>query len=994
MKYQKFWAILLLAVAGLISAQEIPITPGAAGNQINPQVAGGSSCFFVLWEDYRAGSSNSNIYGVAVYPDATTSSLAILCVASNNQTYPAVAYNPSADNFFNIWFDQRTSAQTYSVTSDCTPDVGTEALVDNVTSNMYYTEIAYSGSVYLYVWMYNNAGTYETRYQVLNSSGAPVGGVQTLSGGGSKNPDVAYDGYAFLVVWEDSLSAGKGIYGKYFDSSGNPISSSFLLIADTVASAPAVCGVEGASADGSKFAIAWQHYDMTTNSDIYVTVIDHLDSSSVTSGAAVCTENNAQAEPDIAHHSSGFLVVWKDRRSGLEDDIYGRFLDASGNPVGSDFAICDSSGTQRAPKVAFSEGIQKYLCVWSDYRNGSNEDIYSAFISIPAVNVTQPNGGETLAVGTNYEITWTSSLVDSVKIEYSTDNGSSWSVVVSSTPSDGSYLWLVPDTPSDQCLIKISSTSDSAVNDVSDDVFTIAHPDTYALVGELDGISATKKVEVSGHYAFLPARWGGNLCLLAVDVSDSSNPAVVAATTIPNGAYGMGLEIIDTLVCLSTSDGYLHTFDFNGDTLVLLGSYNIHGQGAEVVGRDTMVWVAAYDSILWLSISDPTSPYELAGFYAASQFKGLCLEDTFLFSTEAITTGGSRFRVLRAKDPSQFYPAGGSVNLNGYGEDVDGDYTTDYMFVADGVTQATNTGRMISVDVSNLALPESTGAFTSDGASIRAISVWDTIAFLANDTLGVKIVSVSDPTSPSLLKTLEIPSPGTKTVDVFHYGDFLYVLTDSSLLIYRINNLQAAKMRITSWVFGDSSDGDGYFEPGETLGLTVEVQNTGTDTLHSAWIGATVVEGDASIIPPTNITFGDIPPGGVDTAFYSVVVDADAPVPSQVKVLLSGHSTDGGEPQDTAIADITDTSPIMEIASWAFGDSSDGDGYFEPGETLGLVVEIDNAGIDPLHDGWVRASILSGAGSILGEDSVYLGTIDSATIDTAFFRVKVDDAAP
>ncbi len=993
MKYRKFWTIAFLAIVEFVFAQEIPITPGAAGNQINPQVAGGSSCFFVLWEDYRAGSSNSNIYGVAVYPDATTSSLAILCVASNNQTYPAVAYNPSADNFFNIWFDQRTSAQTYSITSDCTPNVGTESLVDNVTSNMYYTEIAFSGNAYLYVWMYNNAGAYETRYEVLNSSGVPVGGVQTPSGAGSKNPDVAYDGYAFLVVWEDSLSDGKGIYGKYFDSNGTPISSAFMLVQDTTASAPAVCGVEGATASESKFLVVWQHYDLTTNSDIYSAVVPHMDTTTITSLVPVCTQDNVQAEPDVASHQNGFLVVWKDRRSGYADDIYGRFLDSSGNPTGDDFAICDSTGTQRAPKVAFSESIQKYLCVWSDYRNGTNEDIYGAFVSVPSVQVISPNGGETLSVATNYEIKWSSSLVDSVKILYSTDNGSSWITITPSTPSDGSYTWTVPDTPSDECLVKIASTSDTSVQDVSDGTFVIAPPDTFALVGELDGISATKKVEVYGNYAFLPARESGTLKILAVDVSDSSNPVVVAGTAIPNGAYGMGIEVIDTIVCLSTSDEYLHTFDFNGDTLVLLGSYDINGQGGEVVGRDTMVWVAAYDSILWLSIGDPASPYELAGFSASSQFKGLCLEDTFLFSTEAVLSGGSRFRILRANDPSQFYPAGGSVNLNGYGEDVDGDYSTGYMFVADGVTQATNTGRMISVDVTNMALPESTGAFTSDGAPIKAIAVWDTFAFLANDTFGVKIVSIADPTNPTLVKTLTIPAPGTRAVDVFTTGDFLYVLTDSSLLIYRIN-LEAAKMRITSWVFGDSSDGDGYFEPGETLGLTVEIQNTGTDTLTDAWLGASVLSGNASLIPPTNAVFGDVPPGGVDTAYFAVVIDTDAATPGQVRILLGGHSTNGGNPSDTAVADIIDTSPVMEIKSWAFYDSSDGDGYFERGETLALFVEVDNSGIDPVHDAWVRISILSGEGSIVGPDSVWLGTIDSAAIDTAYFEIQVSETAP
>ena len=897
----KFLLVIFAITISLISAQsvqEVAITSGTSGNQNNPMVASSDDCFSIVWEDYRAGASNPNIYGISVDSIGTTSSLFILCVASGLQNTPAVEYNSGTSEFMNIWFDQRTATQLYAINSTCSATSGSEWLVDDITANLSSPEIAFSGTNYLYVWMFDNSGSYEIRYLVLDNTGSPVGAVQTLSATGfAKNPDVAYDGSEFLITWEDSTASGKGIYGKYFDSSGSSISSSFLLIDDNFASAPGICGITA----GNKFAISWVHYDGTTNNDIYSGILPHLSTSSIT-GNAVYIGNEAQSEPDIAWDGNSFLVVWKDNRASFSTDIYGRFLDSLGTPVETDFAICDSASSQRTPKLAYSSPAKKYFCVWADGRNGSNDDIYGALINAPAP------------------------------------------------------------------------------------------PDTFQLVGELDNISATQKVEVSGNYAFLPARYDGTSSLLAVDVSDSSNPIIVAATAIPGAAYGMGLEIIDTLVCLSTSDGYLHIFDFNTDTLVLIGTYDIKEQGAEVVGRDTMVWVCAYDTIRWLSISDPTAPYQLATFAASSQFNGLSIQDTFLFTTEAISTGGSRFRILRANDPSQFWPAG-SVNLNGYGKDVDGDYTTGYMFVADGVTQATNTGRMISIDVSTISSPDSAGIFQSDGATIGAISVKDTFAYLANDTLGVKIADVADPTNPSLASTIVPPAPSTKTVDVFVYGRFLYVLTDSALLIYRIN-LGGPEFSIQSWVFGDSSDGDGYFEPGETLGLTVVVENTGTEIVDNAWMRASISSGDATVNPPDSFWFGSIDVGVQDTGYFEIIVSSSASAPSQIQVQLAGHSSNGGNPSDIATANITDTSPIMEITSWVFGDSSDGDGYFEVGETLGLTIEVKNTGIDVLHSAWVRTSILSGDGSILPPDSVYLGNITPDGVDTAYFNVKISDTAP
>ncbi len=90
------------------------------------------------------------------------------------------------------------------------------------------------------------------------------------------------------------------------------------------------------------------------------------------------------------------------------------------------------------------------------------------------VTVTSPNGGENWQVGSAQNITWTSSNVTNVKIEYTTDNGSSWNTIVGSTPaSAGSYGWTVPNTPSSQCLVRISDASNAAVSDGSDNTFVI-----------------------------------------------------------------------------------------------------------------------------------------------------------------------------------------------------------------------------------------------------------------------------------------------------------------------------------------------------------------------------------------------------------------------------------------------------------------------------------------------------------------------------------------
>ncbi|MDP2983870.1 MAG: T9SS type A sorting domain-containing protein, partial [Candidatus Latescibacter sp.] len=109
--------------------------------------------------------------------------------------------------------------------------------------------------------------------------------------------------------------------------------------------------------------------------------------------------------------------------------------------------------------------------------NDQSDAVFSIAAVVPTatIRVTSPNGGETWTVGTTKNVTWTSSSVTNVKIEYSTNNGSTWlTIIASTTASAGSYAWLVPGVTSTQCLVRISDAANAAVNDVSDGVFAIS----------------------------------------------------------------------------------------------------------------------------------------------------------------------------------------------------------------------------------------------------------------------------------------------------------------------------------------------------------------------------------------------------------------------------------------------------------------------------------------------------------------------------------------
>ena len=94
--------------------------------------------------------------------------------------------------------------------------------------------------------------------------------------------------------------------------------------------------------------------------------------------------------------------------------------------------------------------------------------------SICKLNLLSPNGGEAYAINTNLYISWNSELIETVKIEFSSDNGNSWLTIANNvSAAAGSYRWTVPNIISSQCLIKISDATNNTFWDISDNPFTI-----------------------------------------------------------------------------------------------------------------------------------------------------------------------------------------------------------------------------------------------------------------------------------------------------------------------------------------------------------------------------------------------------------------------------------------------------------------------------------------------------------------------------------------
>ncbi len=135
------------------------------------------------------------------------------------------------------------------------------------------------------------------------------------------------------------------------------------------------------------------------------------------------------------------------------------------------------------------------------------------------IKILHPNGGETLIIGDKSFVKWLGLLPkDVVQLEYSIDNGATWSTLATNVLGLD-HEWIIPNTPSDSCLVKIiqlwpnnvgftmdllhSGAVNSAFFDATGDLVLTASSDTTAAIW----ISNTgmKKFNLLGHHK--PVHW-------------------------------------------------------------------------------------------------------------------------------------------------------------------------------------------------------------------------------------------------------------------------------------------------------------------------------------------------------------------------------------------------------------------------------------------------------------------------------------------------------
>ena len=116
-------------------------------------------------------------------------------------------------------------------------------------------------------------------------------------------------------------------------------------------------------------------------------------------------------------------------------------------------------------------------------------DNFQVYSYNPFINVSDPNGGEIIYLGTQYDITWNHEYWDETSIAIYLTEGPNNTPTMNTNNAPvgpGSYTWNVPSGYSPGTEYKIFLQSPMGVEDYSDDYFTLAEPGTILAGFEAD----------------------------------------------------------------------------------------------------------------------------------------------------------------------------------------------------------------------------------------------------------------------------------------------------------------------------------------------------------------------------------------------------------------------------------------------------------------------------------------------------------------------------
>jgi hypothetical protein len=354
--------------------------------------------YLVVWIDERKRDVRGrDIYGRLFTADGTPVRGAFRIsgpAATGDEFEPAVAYDPTHDQYLVVWRDDRRSGtrgwdlygQRLTATGRRTSG-NFRISGPGATDHEYAPAVAYNSVHRQFLVVWEDTRDYGTRHRDvfgrrIKAGGTPAGDDFRISGPSATEEDQApavtfnTTHRQFLVVWADARTTQAQIRGRRIRAAGIPAGGDFRISGPEagIGSWPAVT----TNPIHDQYLIAWVD-DRNAGErglDVYARRIKAGGSPAggdfrISSAGATADEY----DPEVAFDTTSlrYVAVWADERktSTRGWEIYGRVIGPDGSPAGGDFRISGrlAIAEESTPAVAANPTHRQFLTVWTDARH-------------------------------------------------------------------------------------------------------------------------------------------------------------------------------------------------------------------------------------------------------------------------------------------------------------------------------------------------------------------------------------------------------------------------------------------------------------------------------------------------------------------------------------------------------------------------------------------------------------------------------------------------
>jgi hypothetical protein len=342
--------------------------------------------------------------------------------ASNDQVQAAVAYNSQDKEYLVVSQNEWNSGANKSIAAQRVSKNGT--LVGNPFnidpgSPTHSPDVAYNSQQnnYLVVWQDDSSGWPSVYGRIVSATGQPFPEFSIGTGSNIFDynlPAVSYSSTSdkYLVVWQEhsAPAISHEIWGRFVSNVGVPDASGSFRIAGQTASSDYRQNPDVAyNRRRNEHLVVWEQRLSGTNYDIYARRVQGASGQLLGASAiAISTQTHEERNPAVAAiplvGSGGqYMVVWQREWTSTDNDILARRVTGEGSTDGSYFVINNASDHDTVnPAVAGSESSQEYLLAWThDYKLDLGGGLIFSFVGIAGQAVSSGGSllGEETCVG-------------------------------------------------------------------------------------------------------------------------------------------------------------------------------------------------------------------------------------------------------------------------------------------------------------------------------------------------------------------------------------------------------------------------------------------------------------------------------------------------------------------------------------------------------------------------------------------------------------------